>query len=129
MNPRKKRNKKSVQIKLNRTTNNSKIRKRQKKNLIPPASLPQAPEHKKRLIALSDYFTSAIPRVPRQPNVSYYEEFTDDPLENYQTARKLMAKFDLEIESMPKLSNDLDGYSVLIDPGHGGLDPGFKQPI
>ena len=103
------------------------IRKRQKKNLIPPASLPQAPEHKKRLIALSDYFTSAIPRVPRQPNVSYYEEFTDDPLENYQTARKLMAKFDLEIESMPKLSNDLDGYSVLIDPGHGGLDPGFNS--
>ena len=102
------------------------VRKRQKVKVNPPFSQPRIPEDKNRPVELSAYFTRNAPRVPRQPNVSYYEEFTDDPLENYQTARELMAQFDKELEAMPALGDDLKGYSFLIDPGHGGLDPGFN---
>ncbi len=102
------------------------VRKRQKVKVNPPFSQPRIPEGKNRPVELSAYFTRNAPRVPRQPNVSYYEEFTDDPLENYQTARELMAQFDKELEAMPALGDDLKGYSFLIDPGHGGLDPGFN---
>ncbi|MEM9423515.1 MAG: LysM peptidoglycan-binding domain-containing protein [Spirochaetota bacterium] len=95
--------------------------------LKPPASLPQAPENKDRPIDLNAYFMSNHPRVLRQPNTAYYEEFTDDPLRNYQMARKLLQAFDQEIQAMPSLSDELAGYSILIDPGHGGLDPGFNS--
>ncbi|WGK69620.1 LysM peptidoglycan-binding domain-containing protein [Candidatus Haliotispira prima] len=92
-----------------------------------PVKTPETPETKARPVALSAHFTRNAPRVPRQPNASYYEEFTDDPLENYETGRKLLAKFDKEIGAMPRLSDNLEGYSILIDPGHGGLDPGFNS--
>ncbi len=102
-------------------------RRRRKADLDPPVSDTLAPEDAERPVALINYFTRNAPRVVRQPNVSYYEEFTDDPLENYQTARKLLAHFDKEVSALPKISDDLAGYSFLIDPGHGGLDPGFNS--
>ena len=89
--------------------------------------LPQFTEENEKAIPLSEYFTRNSPRVLRQPDASYYEEFTDDPLENYQTARRLLGQFDQKIETMPQISQELEGYSILIDPGHGGLDPGFHS--
>ena len=102
-------------------------------------ALPKAPPKKqepkknrifkrsKHPIELSAYFTVNPPKAIRQPSANYYEEFTNDPLQNYQAARKLLAEFEHSIEGMKRLSSDLKGYSILIDPGHGGLDPGFSS--
>lgn len=94
---------------------------------LPPASVPRNPASSDRPRDLAAYFTKHAPRVPRQPSANYFEEFTNDPLRNYQDAKKLLQTFDEKLLSMPQKSKILEGYSILIDPGHGGLDPGFNS--
>lgn len=59
-----------------------------------------------------------------QPSRSYSENRLEDPALNYRQARALLENFDRSIERERRLSNDLAGYTIVIDPGHGGLDPG-----
>lgn len=59
-----------------------------------------------------------------QPSHSYSESRLDDPVLNYRQARDILADLNRSIESEKKLSNTLAGYTIVIDPGHGGLDPG-----
>jgi len=63
-----------------------------------------------------------------QPFRDYSEHRLDDPVLNYRQAREILEKLDRSIESEPPLGNELSGYTIVIDPGHGGLDPGAIVP-
>ncbi len=64
------------------------------------------------------------PRASRQSDRTYREESSINPLVCYNHAQKLLAAFDKKLESMPKLSNRFAGWHFVLDPGHGGIDPG-----
>ncbi len=63
-----------------------------------------------------------------QPNASYAETRLDDPMLNYKQARSIMDQLDRSINNERRISNDLAGYHIVLDPGHGGLDPGAVVP-
>ncbi len=65
-----------------------------------------------------------MPRAAHQTNRTYREESSINPLVCYKHAHKLLAKFDKTLKSMPSLSNRFAGWHFVIDPGHGGIDPG-----
>ena len=69
-----------------------------------------------------DYYNFA-PKGSSQPSEYYYEE--KYRLKNYQMAVDILEEFDKSIESMERQSNVLAGYYIVLDPGHGGDDPGF----
>lgn len=72
---------------------------------------------------LEEYINYKINRL-NQPDKNYSETKLDDPLTNYNQAREILTSFDRSINRERRLSNDLAGYTIVIDPGHGGLDPG-----
>ena len=70
-----------------------------------------------------EYFFSA-PRIADQPNVSYWEESNASTLTDYRRAKQVLEEFRNQIGAMKTESNKLGGWHIVIDPGHGGLDPG-----
>jgi LysM repeat protein/N-acetylmuramoyl-L-alanine amidase len=72
----------------------------------------------------NDYYYWTHPGEVSQPNRGYYENSWPSPLDAYQKARQLLTKFDALIAQRPPLSSILKGYTFVLDPGHGGLDPG-----
>jgi len=64
------------------------------------------------------------PRATQQKSLTYCEESTINPLISYRHARKLFESFERKVNGMPKLSNRLQGWHFVLDPGHGGIDPG-----
>ena len=64
------------------------------------------------------------PKATRQKSRDYYENPNQSPLKSYRQARRLWKAFENEIDSMGRLSNVLKGWHIVLDPGHGGLDPG-----
>ena len=72
----------------------------------------------------NDYYYWTHPGEVSQPNRGYYENSWPSPLDAYQKARQLLNKFDTLIAQKGTLSSILKGYTFVIDPGHGGLDPG-----
>jgi LysM repeat protein/N-acetylmuramoyl-L-alanine amidase len=72
----------------------------------------------------NDYYYWTHPGEVSQPNRGYYENSWPSPLDAYQKARQLLAKFDTLVAQKGPLSSILKGYTFVIDPGHGGLDPG-----
>jgi N-acetylmuramoyl-L-alanine amidase len=42
----------------------------------------------------------------------------------YRQARALFDEFEKEVDRLGRLSDDLEGWHIVIDPGHGGIDPG-----
>ncbi len=64
------------------------------------------------------------PTARSQESGSYYEGASQSLRRNYLQARKLWNAFDQAIDQMGRLSNDLNGWFFVLDPGHGGLDPG-----
>jgi N-acetylmuramoyl-L-alanine amidase len=64
------------------------------------------------------------PKATRQKSLYYYENPDASPLKSYRQARKLWKAFEKEVDSLGRLSNILKGWHIVLDPGHGGLDPG-----
>ena len=64
------------------------------------------------------------PRNKRQPSKKYYEEHPSSPRQTYRQAARLWREFERKVGSMGRLSSRLEGWHIVLDPGHGGLDPG-----
>lgn len=64
------------------------------------------------------------PAAESQPNKSYGEESRISPRISYTHAKKLFDAFEQEVESMGRLDDRLAGWHFVLDPGHGGIDPG-----
>ncbi|MCP4293414.1 MAG: LysM peptidoglycan-binding domain-containing protein [bacterium] len=65
-----------------------------------------------------------MPRAANQRNKTYREESSISPQVCYNHGVKLIKKFDQALDAMPALSHKLDGWHFVLDPGHGGIDPG-----
>jgi LysM repeat protein len=64
------------------------------------------------------------PNADSQPNRNYGEDSSISPLIAYTHARKLFDEFAHNVEVMGKLDDRLAGWHFVLDPGHGGIDPG-----
>ncbi|MDC7235791.1 MAG: LysM peptidoglycan-binding domain-containing protein [Spirochaetales bacterium] len=91
------------------------------------AEKPEAPDTETRLASMNDtrsLYISSPSKRRTQPSARYYEEDLKDPMANYRQASALMQRFDEAARALPPLSRKLKGYTIILDPGHGGLDPG-----
>jgi N-acetylmuramoyl-L-alanine amidase len=59
-----------------------------------------------------------------QLSLEYGELSKWSTVESYKKAVETKKILDREIEMAGKLSRDLKGWTIVLDPGHGGLDPG-----
>jgi N-acetylmuramoyl-L-alanine amidase len=64
------------------------------------------------------------PKASYQKGPRYFEESTISAPVAYRHARKLWDTFETTVESMGRVSNRLAGWHFVLDPGHGGIDPG-----
>ena len=64
------------------------------------------------------------PRNKRQPSKTYYEGHPSSPRQTYRQAARLWREFERKVGRMGRLSSRLEGWHIVLDPGHGGLDPG-----
>jgi len=69
-------------------------------------------------------YSSTAPSKNSQDSKDYFEEYTSSSFQNYNMAVNLLNKLDTAIAESEPLSDKLKGIAVVIDPGHGGLDPG-----
>lgn len=83
-----------------------------------------APKGIKRLHAKNGPYYAVRPKAERQSRATYYEGPRGTPLGNYRRAKKLWRGFEEKVSRLPRISNKLKGWNVVLDPGHGGLDPG-----
>ncbi|APR65300.1 LysM peptidoglycan-binding domain-containing protein [Borrelia anserina] len=63
------------------------------------------------------------PKKVSQPSEFYSEDWYS-PLNAYKKASQLFKSFEILVQSRPIKNNNLENKLVIIDPGHGGLDPG-----
>lgn len=64
------------------------------------------------------------PKASLQQKAGYYEGPRGSPLRNYRQAQRLWRSFERRVSQVGRLSNSLRGWHIVLDPGHGGLDPG-----
>jgi LysM repeat protein len=69
------------------------------------------------------YYYSA-PKAGQQRSKTYYEGHPSSPLTMYRRGSTLWKAFEQRVGQLGRLSNSLDGWRIVLDPGHGGLDPG-----
>ena len=72
----------------------------------------------------NDFYYWTHPGQTTQPNRGYYENQWNSPLASYQKAKKLWEGFETLLEKRTPKSTQLKGITIVLDPGHGGLDPG-----
>jgi len=64
------------------------------------------------------------PRAAYQTGANYAEDCRLTPNTAYKRARQLWEHFEGAVDRLPPLSQRLAGWHFVIDPGHGGIDPG-----
>ncbi|MDY7035957.1 MAG: N-acetylmuramoyl-L-alanine amidase, partial [Thermodesulfobacteriota bacterium] len=64
------------------------------------------------------------PKADRQARSNYFEGAVGGPLPYYHQTKKLWRVFENKVSRLPRVSNALLGWHFVLDPGHGGLDPG-----
>jgi LysM repeat protein len=64
------------------------------------------------------------PKAKSQKRADYFEESEISAPAAYRHARLLWDSFEKTVDGMGKISNRLDGWHFVLDPGHGGIDPG-----
>ena len=80
--------------------------------------------NKKPIIYNSDYYYYRAPKASKQLHRNYYEDPFYDYKTLYNQANYLISELNKKIDKENKLSNYLNHMKIVIDPGHGGLDPG-----
>jgi len=65
-----------------------------------------------------------IPKAAHQRHARYFEGARLSLRRSYRQARKLWQAFEHQVDSLGRLSDALNGWHIVLDPGHGGLDPG-----
>jgi len=95
---------------------------------IPWEELAAAPSDMARLEVGNGPYFGAQPRARWQKGMDYYEETGRSPRQAYPVAARLWQRFEAKVGALGRLSNALAGWHVVIDPGHGGLDPGAIVP-
>ncbi|MEE2657738.1 MAG: LysM peptidoglycan-binding domain-containing protein [Candidatus Latescibacterota bacterium] len=81
-----------------------------------------------RIDAENGPYYGSRPRAAQQKDQNYFEHHPVSPLRTYQKARKLWKHFEAEVRKLGRLSDTLAGWTIVLDPGHGGLDPGAIVP-
>lgn len=64
------------------------------------------------------------PSAEAQKSRRYLEESSISPTVAYRHGLRLWESLQEEVDRQPRLGNRLAGWHVVIDPGHGGIDPG-----
>jgi len=64
------------------------------------------------------------PHAKSQPSRTYKEEQDISPRLAYRNARALWRRFTEQVDRQPALGHELAGWHFVLDPGHGGIDPG-----
>jgi len=64
------------------------------------------------------------PEAVHQRYARYFEGPRLSLRRSYLQARKLWQAFESQVDSIGRLSDTLNGWHIVLDPGHGGLDPG-----
>jgi len=69
-------------------------------------------------------YYGSTPKARQQVHADYFETGPLSPERSYSQARRLLRAFERHIDRLQRLSHRLKGWHVVLDPGHGGLDPG-----
>lgn len=86
--------------------------------------LQPSPKGIKKLQAGNGPYYIARPSSDHQVRSDYFEGPHGTPLGNYRQAKELWEFFEARVSSLSPASDALRGWHVVLDPGHGGLDPG-----
>ena len=73
---------------------------------------------------LASGYSGTSPRAGTQLSISYAEESTLSVEESYRRGRDLIDDLERRLASHPPLGSSLAGWTIVLDPGHGGRDPG-----
>ncbi|MEW6754801.1 MAG: LysM peptidoglycan-binding domain-containing protein [Candidatus Latescibacterota bacterium] len=68
------------------------------------------------------------PQAGRQEGRRHFESYPGSPMEAYGQACRLWAAFAAAVDQRGPLGRSLEGWYFVLDPGHGGLDPGAIVP-
>jgi len=77
-----------------------------------------------RIQASNGPYYYETPRAKFQKNPEYYEKSSISAPVAYRHAKLLWDTFEKTVEGMGKVSDRLAGWHFVLDPGHGGIDPG-----
>ena len=87
-------------------------------------ALLEGPTQLPRVFAQNGPYFHAAPRSEVQNDRRYSEAPTRSPLSTYRRAVELFAAFDAQVGAIGRTSSLLEGWHFVLDPGHGGVDPG-----